>query len=169
MLEESLGSKLFERRTRALLLTEKGQTYYREISQLLEKLREATTELTGLQTNGTLIVTTTVTFASLWLVPRLSGLQQQHPEIRVHLAADNKIQDLKKEQFDLAIRYSTRKMAGTGAQKLFGESVAPVCSPNYSHATPSPARRICRILCCGITKIRMDLVRGSRGMSGSKS
>ena len=129
MLEGQLEVRLFQRRTRSLLLTEKGQTYYREISQLLEKLREATTKLTGLQANSTLIVTTTVTFASLWLVPRLSGLQQQHPEIRVHLAAANKIQDLKKEQLDVAIRYSTRKMAGTGAQKLFGESVAPVCSP----------------------------------------
>src|SRR5258706_9516347 len=81
MLEGQLGVRLFQRRTRSLLLTEKGQTYYREISQLLEKLREATTKLTGLQANSTLIVTTTVTFASLWLGPRLAGLQHQHPAI----------------------------------------------------------------------------------------
>jgi LysR family transcriptional regulator, glycine cleavage system transcriptional activator len=81
-----------------------------------------------------------VTFASLWLVTRLSSLQRKHPEIRVHVAADNRIQDLKQEQIDVAIRYSTRKLAGPGAQKLFGESVVPVCSPNLlsRHSLTSP-------------------------------
>jgi LysR family transcriptional regulator, glycine cleavage system transcriptional activator len=129
LLEGQLGVRLFHRRTRALLLTEKGQIYYREISQLLEQLREATARLTGTPSNNTVTVAATHTFASLWLVPRLSDLQQAHPELRVHIAADNRLQDLKKEQLDVAIRYSTRKLAGPGALKLFGESVVPVCSP----------------------------------------
>jgi LysR family transcriptional regulator, glycine cleavage system transcriptional activator len=128
-LEAQLGVRLFHRRTRALLLTEKGQIYYREISQLLEQLRDATARLTGTPSNNTLIVAASLTFASLWLVPRLLDLQQLHPELRVHIAADNRLQDMKKEQLDVAIRYSTRKIAGPGAQKLFGESVVPVCSP----------------------------------------
>jgi LysR family transcriptional regulator, glycine cleavage system transcriptional activator len=129
LLESQLGVPLFHRRTRALLLTEQGQTYYKAIGPLLEQLREATARLGGTPSNNTLVVAASLTFASLWLVPRLSDLQQLHPDLRVHIAADNRLQDLKKEQVDLSIRYSTRKLAGPGAQKLFGEHVVPVCSP----------------------------------------
>lgn len=129
LLEAQLGVRLFHRRTRSLLLTEKGQIYYREISQLLAQLRDATARLTGAPANSTLTVAASFSFASLWLVPRLLDLQQLHPELRVHVAADNRIQDLKKEQLDVAVRYSTRKLEGPGAIKLFGESVVPVCSP----------------------------------------
>ena len=129
MLEDQLGVRLFQRRTRSLLLTEKGQIYYREITQLLEQLRETTAILTAAPSNGTLTVATTPSFASLWLVPRLADLQRLHPELRIHIAADTRMEDLKSDQLDVAIRYSTRKSAGHGAVKLFGESVIPVCSP----------------------------------------
>jgi len=129
MLEDQLGVRLFHRRTRSLLLTEKGQIYYREIAQLLEQLREATARLTATPSSSILTVATTPSFASLWLVPRLADLQRLHPELRVHIAADTRMQDLKRDQLDVAIRYSTRKVAGHGATELFGESVVPVCSP----------------------------------------
>jgi LysR family transcriptional regulator, glycine cleavage system transcriptional activator len=129
MLETQLGVQLFHRRVRSLLLTDAGQAYYREITEILLRLREATARLLRLQPDGAVTVTTTLTFASLWLVPRLSDFQGRHPEIPVHLAADNAIRDLKKSGLDVSIRYSTRQMAGEGAVKLFGERVLPVCSP----------------------------------------
>ena len=135
-LEQQLGVPLFQRRTRALLLTDAGQRYFRAVSATLAQLREATARLAADQTSGTLTVTTTVTFASLWLVPRLADFQRRHPEITVRLVADNAIQDLKRERLEVAIRYSTRKLAGEGAVKLFGERVVPVCSPRLlKHAT----------------------------------
>ncbi len=136
LLEAQLGVALFHRRTRALQLTEKGRLYYNEISRLLERLRDATTRITESPSGNTLTVTTAFTFASLWLVPRLSALQIKHPGLRVQLAADNRIQDLKREHFDVAIRYSTRKTAGPGAQKLFGENTVPVCAPKLRSANP---------------------------------
>ena len=135
-LEEQLGVTLFQRRTRALLLTDAGQRYFRVVSETLERLREATARLAAEQASGTLTVTTTVTFASLWLVPRLADFQRRHPEITVRLVADNAIRDLKRQQLDVAIRYSTRKFAGDGAVKLFGERVVPVCSPRLLAGAP---------------------------------
>jgi DNA-binding transcriptional LysR family regulator len=120
---------LFHRRVRSLLLTDAGQAYYREITEVLQRLREATARLSRTQSDGAVTVTTTLTFASLWLVPRLSDFQGRHPDIPVHMAADNAIKDLKKSGLDVSIRYSTRQMAGEGAVKLFGERVLPVCSP----------------------------------------
>ncbi len=128
-LETQLGVPLFHRRVRALLLTDAGQAYYRDVADVLQKLREATARLSRAQPDSAVTVTTTLTFASLWLVPRLSDFQDKHPEIPVHLAADNAIRDLKKSGLDVSIRYSTRQMAGEGAVKLFGERVLPVCSP----------------------------------------
>jgi LysR family glycine cleavage system transcriptional activator len=128
-LETQLGLPLFIRRTRALLLTEAGQRYYRDVSQALHQLREAGANLTAVRGDRVITVTTAMTFASLWLVPQLADFQQQHPEIAVHVAADNTMFDLERERMDVAIRYSTRKNAGPGATRLFGERVLPVCSP----------------------------------------
>jgi LysR family glycine cleavage system transcriptional activator len=140
MLEAQLGVPLFLRRVRSLLLTAAGQAYYREIAEALQKLREATARLSRTQPDGAVTVTTTLTFASLWLVPRLSDFQGKHPEIPVHLAADNAIRDLRKSGLDVSIRYSTRQMAGEGAVKLFGERVLPVCNPTLlsRHALSRP-------------------------------
>lgn len=127
-LESQLGVPLFIRRTRALLLTPAGQQYYRDVSQALHQLREAGMNLRN--TGGNIVtVTTTVTFASLWLVPQLAEFQQQHPEIEIRIAADNVVRDLERDRLDVAIRYAARKLADPDAMRLFGERVLPVCSP----------------------------------------
>jgi len=128
-LEDQLGVPLFIRRTRALELTEQGRRYHREVSLALHQLREAGAGLRAATDSHLVTVTTTVTFASLWLVPLLADFQQQHPHIEVRIAADNAVRDLERDRLDVAIRYSTRELAGAGAQRLFGERTLPVCSP----------------------------------------
>ena len=128
-LEAQLGVPLFLRRTRALLLTDAGQRYFRAVAQALNDLRAATARLEAPVQDRTVRVTTTVTFASLWLVPRLADFQEKHPGITVHVAADNTVRELEREGLDLSIRYSTARVAGPDALRLFGERVVPVCSP----------------------------------------
>lgn len=129
-LEEQLGVKLFERRTRALVLTEAGDLYYREVSKALNLLREATATVRA-NPAPVVRVTTTGTFASLWLVPRLAAFQAKHPDVSVHIVADSRVQDLERLALDVAIRYCPESMAGPGAERLFGERVAPVASPGF--------------------------------------
>lgn len=129
-LEEQLGVKLFERRTRALVLTEAGDQYYREVTKALNQLREATAAVRA-RTTPIVRVTTTVTFAALWLVPRLTSFQADHGDISVHVVADNTLRDLERLSLDVAIRYSTAALAGPGAVPLFGERVTPVASPAF--------------------------------------
>ena len=57
-LEEQLGVKLFERRTRALILTEAGERYYREVSKALALVRDATSAVRA-KTEPIVRVTTT--------------------------------------------------------------------------------------------------------------
>jgi DNA-binding transcriptional LysR family regulator len=127
-LEEQLGVKLFERRTRALLLTAAGERYYREVSKALGLLREATNAVRA-QSAPVVRVTTTVTFASMWLVPRLAQFQAEHGEIAVHIVADNVVRDLERHGLDASIRYCPQEVAGAAAICLFGEQVSPVASP----------------------------------------
>jgi LysR family transcriptional regulator, glycine cleavage system transcriptional activator len=127
-LEEQLGVKLFERRTRALVLTEAGERYYREVAKALALLRDATADVRA-KTAPVVRVTTTVTFASLWLVPRLAQFQAEHGDISVHVVADNTVRDLEHHGMDAAIRYCPQDVAGADAVCLFGEQVAPVASP----------------------------------------
>lgn len=126
-LEHELGVALFRRRHRELRLTGDGQTLYKTASEVLRLLRDVTGRL-GARPVGMLTVTTTVSFAGLWLVPRLNDFRRLHPGIDMRLAATNEIQNLDRESIDLAIRYCTPKAAGDGAVRLFGELVFPVCS-----------------------------------------
>jgi DNA-binding transcriptional LysR family regulator len=129
-LEEQLGVKLFERRTRALALTDAGERYFREVSKALNHLREATAMVRA-RTEPVVRVTTTVTFASLWLVPRLAAFQQRHAGISLHCVADNAMRELERASLDVAVRYATQVTAGADAVCLFDEHVAPVASPAF--------------------------------------
>ena len=126
-LEEQLGVALFRRHHRELRLTDEGQTLYKTTGEVLRLLRDVTGRL-GARPAGMLTVTTSVSFAALWLVPRLNDFRRLHPGIDMRLAATNEIQDLEREDIDVAIRYCTPKAAGSSAVRLFGEQVFPVCS-----------------------------------------
>ena len=138
-LEESLGGKLFERRTRALLLTENGQRLYQVAVSILGELDEATQKLRGASAARTVTVSTTPGFASLWLIPRLNGYLQANPGVDVRISATYDAVNLEREGVDLAIRYARdEEFAGQGA--LFEESIIPVCSPALAADPARPLR-----------------------------
>jgi DNA-binding transcriptional LysR family regulator len=136
-LEDQLGVRLFERRHRALALTEAGQQFYAATAQVLTTMRGATERLraaTGRK--RPLSVTTTHSFAALWLIPRLAGFTRTHPGVDVRITADTRVQDLERDGLDLAIRHGPPSLAGPDAVRLFGERVFPVCSPRLLKKNP---------------------------------
>ena len=128
-LEEHFGTALFHRRHRALLLTEHGQLLQRTAAEVLELLRDASRRIRQERKTRMVTVTSTVSFASMWLVPRLPEFREQHADIEVRIAAANEMSDLKREGIDVAIRYCPPREVAEGTLKLFGEHVFPVCSP----------------------------------------
>lgn len=140
-LEEQLGVVLFERRHRALLLTEAGQLLQRTVAEALRSLEQTTRRIRGLKTSNTLTVTTVVSFASLWLLPRLPQFRAQYPLADVRIAADNRLADLTRERIDVAIRYSSPDSVPPLARKLFGEEVVPMCSPHLLKDRSRPLRK----------------------------
>jgi LysR family glycine cleavage system transcriptional activator len=135
-LEEHLGVRLFERRTRAVVLTDAGYLYYTELAPLLKSIGELTRKVASAHEPSRVRVTATVTFCALWLVPRLGEFQDKHPHVQVHVVADNLIRDLLRDDFDLAIRYCAQADAGPNTVRLFGETLTPVCSPKLLERAP---------------------------------
>jgi len=103
-------------------------------------MRSVTDRLRATRGRRTLSVTTTQSFASLWLIPRLAGFTRQHPELDVRISAETRVLDLERDGLDLAIRHGPAALAGTGALRLFGERVFPVCSPKLMTDPGKPLR-----------------------------
>src|SRR2546428_12356076 len=136
-LEDQLGVTLFQRRHRALSLTEPGHQLYAAAAQVLATMRSATERLRRQSARRRpLSVTTTHSFAALWLIPRLAGFTRTHPGVDVRITADTRVQDLDRDGLDLAIRHGPASLAGPNAVRLFGERVLPVCSPKLLKKNP---------------------------------
>src|SRR3954468_4607931 len=136
-LEDQLGVPLFQRRHRALALTEAGQQFYASAAQVLATMRAATERLrANAGRRRPLSVTTTHSFAALWLIPRLAGFTRTHPGVDVRITAETRVQDLERDGLDVAIRHGPASLAGPNAIRLFGERVFPVCSPKLLKKLP---------------------------------
>ena len=135
-LEEALGVPLFERRHRALALTRDGAAFHRIVTDKLRELAAAAEALQAPQGRPGLTVSTTVSFASLWLIPRLPAFRAAHPAIEVYVSADDRMVDLAMGDVDIAIRYLAHPRAPEGATFLFGERFMPVASPSLIKRGP---------------------------------
>ena len=128
-LEQKLGVELFVRRNRGLALTPAGEQIQRAVGNALDTLQDAVRKLAPDSRQNLVTVTASVSFCSLWLIPRLAVFRKRHPEVDVRISADNQVLDLDRERIDVGIRYCPVAKAPPGAIRLFGEEILPVCSP----------------------------------------
>jgi DNA-binding transcriptional LysR family regulator len=141
LLEDQLGTPLFERRHRELRLTDAGQVLLVTAKNVLDELARAVARIRRDETTQPLTVSTNMPFATLWLIPRLSRFRTRYPEIDVFISADDRIVDLEREQIDLAVRYCSEAMAPPGAPRLFGERLMPVCAPALARDPARPLKK----------------------------
>lgn len=129
-LEDMLGVKLLQRGHRSIKFTAEGDRLFRVANGAIQSLQEAIGAIRVGGARPPVTITCTIGVAGLWLLPRLSDFQRAHPGIDIRIAASDRIEDLRGEGIDLAIRYCSRENAAEGAQRLFGESVVPVANPS---------------------------------------
>jgi len=132
---------LFERRPRALVLTEHGQALYAVAADALDRLQTAVDRLRMGGRTGQLSLTTTTGFASLWLIPRLRRFTSLHPDVDVRISATTEMLNLERSLVDLAIRYCPPEAVPEGATRLFGEGVLPVCARSLLRDRSRPLKR----------------------------
>lgn len=128
-LEEYLGLKLFRRLNRALLLTEEGQAYAASLNEAFALMQHATGRLYALQAASPLTVSVLPSFAARWLVPRLGRFRQRWPDADLLIDPSTRLADLQGGEVDVAIRYGRGRYPGLHAERLLGEALFPVCSP----------------------------------------
>ena len=138
-LEDFLGVRLFIRRARGVELTPAGNEYARSLGLLLDQLALATERVRRIEEPRKLTIATTPSFAARWLMPRLTGFLERHPEYDVRLSTSNAVADFARQDIDVAIRYGRGSWPGLKAQLLLTAELFPVCSPSFGRG-PRPLR-----------------------------
>ncbi|MGE5650110.1 LysR family transcriptional regulator [Noviherbaspirillum sp. UKPF54] len=139
-LEEHLGTRLLQRTTRKLTLTESGATYYERCVQILADIAEAEegavhhTEAP----RGTLRVTMPVSFGILHMGPAVTAYMKRYPEVKIDILLNDRRVDLIEEGLDLAVRIGSLPESGLIARKLASDRIVICGAPEYfaQHGTP---------------------------------
>jgi len=139
-LEESLGTTLFHRHARGLILTEQGELLFdatRDMSKQLEtasaRIRDSKEEV-----YGELRVTTTTGFGTLWLAPRLPTLYEQYPDLKIDLMLEERVLDLPMREADVAIRMKEPSQADLIRKRLMSVRMRLYASPKYLQQNGTP-------------------------------
>ncbi len=129
-LEEYLGVSLFERRNRAVFLTEEGRRLGRVVSVALSDIALEAARLRGATPSNELVLHCQLCEAFYWLMPRLSRFHERHPSLELRVISASAPLSEASEPFDIALQTSGRA-AGT-AQLAFSadDEVFPVASPD---------------------------------------
>src|SRR5882757_2078146 len=128
-LEEEVGVALFHRRTRAIELTDAGKLLYPGIHAGFESLRNAIGQIERAREHNILVISATPGLVAKWLMPRLWRFLRVHPDIDARIAASLKLVDFAADGVDVAIRLSKGDHPELHVEKLYADSVLPVCSP----------------------------------------
>ncbi len=128
LLEDRVGEPLFVRGPRGVALTEMGNRLAPEITESFAQLRAAFDALKE-TSEGILAITSSGTFATNWLVPRLGGFQLAHPDIAVKLDASAHLVDFSRGEFDVGIRSGKGGWPALVVHPLFAAAYSPMLSP----------------------------------------
>jgi DNA-binding transcriptional LysR family regulator len=129
LLESRLRVKLFRRMRRGVELTAEGAAYLPHVQSGFALMSRSTRELFGNRGGGHLAVSSPISFAALWLAPRLKSFQAARPDVTVELRTIHLPQDYEAGEADLEIRFGARPFAGREAVQLTIERLVPVASP----------------------------------------
>jgi LysR family transcriptional regulator, glycine cleavage system transcriptional activator len=131
-LEREIGVDLFIRNRQTVELTEAGRTYLGEVQQILAQLSSATHRVGAIaNSRNRLNLAVQPTFATRWLIPRLSGFINQYPDIQINFAVRAQPFDFVAEQFDVAVNYGRLALPDLTCELLLEDRITPVCSPEF--------------------------------------
>ena len=132
-LEHSLGTPLFHRHARGLILTEQGETLYHTAHDVYTQLAKVQTQLAENKERpeGPLKVQTTVAFGSVFLAPRMKEFVNRYPDIDVTLVLADTELDLSMREADVAIRLTPPTQPDLIQRHLLTLSYHVYAAPEY--------------------------------------
>jgi len=129
-LEGLLCVRLFERVRQRVALTPAGTAYASEIRPLLERLTAATVNAMATKgQGGVLNLAILPTFGTRWLIPRLRGFVERHPDVTINFVTRLVPFDFEVDALDAAIHFGRAIWPGAMLHRLMGEEILPVASP----------------------------------------
>ena len=131
-LEDSLGVRLFERKTRAVDLTTAGHTLLDEVEPLLDALDRSLTQVARRSGRHTLRVLLPPFFASELFVPRLTSFCAAHPDIDIQMDTHDPRPSLHPPTADVSILLADEVPPGLQSDRLFSLSLTAVCSKEHA-------------------------------------
>jgi LysR family transcriptional regulator, glycine cleavage system transcriptional activator len=132
LLEQHVGTKLLDRRTRPAIRTEAGQILETAVTEGLGRIADAIEHIRSLQAAGdSATIACSVGIATYWLMPRLARFSAEHPHVTVNVMTVPQGAPRLTPAVDLAIRYGDGQWTDGSVEKLFDERVVPVCNTEY--------------------------------------
>lgn len=132
-LEDHLGTRLLQRTTRALNLTEAGYVYVEHARKFLDELAEVEENLRYSNDHpvGEIKISAPLSFGNKFLGPAVSSFLDKYPDVTVKLIVNDRTVDIAEEGFDLAIRVGPLKDQSLIARKLAQSRRVVVAGPDY--------------------------------------
>jgi DNA-binding transcriptional LysR family regulator len=152
-LEDHLGTRLLNRTTRRLSLTESGSVFYERSLQIVSDVAEAEQVAGHMATSprGVLKITMPLAYGLHRLGPVIAEYVDAYPQVKLDISLSDRKVDLVEEGYDLAIRIGTLAESGLIARKL-GSMHSVICaSPAYlkRHGVPQTPEDLSRHACLG--------------------
>lgn len=145
-LEASLGVRLFERSGRQMRATDIGRQLAQDVRATLDALAAAVERVRGAESANSITVSVLPSFAAAWLVARLGGFLERHPQVELRLESTTALADFRNDGVDVAIRYGSGNWEDLECVKLFDDEVFPTMSPKLRRSerirTPADLTRV---------------------------
>ena len=150
-LENHLGTRLLNRTTRRISLTETGQVYYEGCQVILSDIEEIEC-IAGDQTNeprGTLRLSAPTSFSILHLNEAMSGFLKLYPQVRISMNLADRFIDVVSEGFDVVIRIAELEDSSLVARRIAPCKRIFCASSEYleRHGTPRTAKDLATHQC----------------------
>lgn len=129
-LEELTGRKLFHRQSHGVVPTDIAETMLPAISKAFDMMEETMTFLSDTPDTAKLRITTTPTFASAWLIPKLKGFRARWESIGVQITPSLDLVDIANGSADIAIRCGQPPWGTLACEFMLPIHLTPVCSPS---------------------------------------
>jgi DNA-binding transcriptional LysR family regulator len=130
-LEERLKSRLLQRTTRKLSLTDVGRTYYDYCARIVGEIEDAERAVSSLEESPRGLLRVTALVNAAFLGPIVSDFLKRYPEVRLELFCTARAVDLVEERFDLGIRAGTLADSTLIARSLGSVGWLLVATPSY--------------------------------------
>ncbi|WP_299483794.1 LysR family transcriptional regulator [uncultured Roseibium sp.] len=137
-LENDLGTRLFDRRNRAVFLTEAGRRFGQVVGSALSDIADEVAVLRGDRRANELVLHCQLCEAFYWLMPRLVRFHQRCPGVELRVLSSLKPITEAGEHFDVAIQTSGRASGTARLAFSADDDIFPVCSPDLLNAPDGP-------------------------------